>query len=101
MPRSLSYEKFEASLENLRPPDGLSLPLQALWYAGKNDWYKAHELADAQEEGGGAWVHAYLHRWEGDEWNAKYWYNRAQKQVFNGSLKAEWTQISKSLLGDS
>jgi hypothetical protein len=72
--------------------------LQALWCEARGDWDRAHQLA--QQEGGiaGDWVHAYLHRKEGDQANARYWYARAQQPVFIGTLEAEWTELVTALL---
>jgi hypothetical protein len=72
--------------------------LLALWWDAKGDWSRAHEIA--QDIGGadGAWVHAYLHRKEGDTGNAAYWYRRAGRAVGRGDLNEEWEQIVRSLL---
>ncbi len=78
---------------------GLSLPLQALWHDDRGDWDRAHELAQAAAGKAGDWVHAYLHRKEGDAGNARYWYARAGRPEFRGSLADEWTAISAELLG--
>jgi len=94
----MSPQEFHDSLSNEAPPKGLTRALAALWWDAKGDWTKAHESA---QEGNGpneAWVHAYLHRKEGDLSNAAYWYQRAQKQVAHGSLTEEWNEISASLL---
>ena len=87
---------FRASLEGPTPPPGLSLALEALWRAGKGDWDGAHAQHD--ERGAGNWVHAHLHRKEGDLANAGYWYRRAGKPVAQGSLDEEWTAIVAALL---
>ena len=88
---------FRASLAAPDPPPGLSLALQALWRDAKGDWDGAHELAQADEGGAGDWVHAYLHRKEGDLGNASYWYRRARKPVAKGSLDEEWAEIVTAL----
>jgi hypothetical protein len=95
----MTFADFQLSKEQAHPPAGLSLALQALWFASKGDWEKAHELA--QQDGGaaGAWVHAYLHRQEGDNANAGYWYSRAGKPACSGPLEEEWAAISEALLG--
>jgi hypothetical protein len=72
--------------------------LQALWLAGKGDWDGAHDLAQRDERGAGDWVHAHLHRKEGDLANAGYWYRRAGKPVARGSLDEEWAAIVAALL---
>ena len=91
---------FRSSLSASAPPAGLAMASQALWWDAKGDWQKAHECAQAQEDAAGAWVHAYLHRKEGDLANAGYWYRRAGKPVGGGSLSAEWDAILGELLGD-
>ena len=89
---------FKSSLSGAAPAPGISPPLAALWWAGKGDWTRAHEIV--QDEGGvdAAWVHAYLHRVEGDPGNAGYWYRRAGKSVANGPVEAEWEQIASAFL---
>ena len=89
---------FRASLNASDPPPFLSRALQALWRDAKGDWNGAHELALADEGGAGDWVHAYLHRKEGDLGNAGYWYRRARKPVAKGPLEEEWAEIVKALL---
>jgi hypothetical protein len=95
----MNLAEFQLSQNQSNPPAGLSLALQALWFDAKGDWEKAHELA--QQDGGssGDWVHAYLHRKEGDASNARYWYGRAGKPVYSGSLEGEWAAIGEALLG--
>ena len=72
--------------------------LLALWWVGKGDWGRSHEIAQEVEGRDGAWVHAYLHREEGDADNAGYWYRRAGRQVATGELRVEWEQIVMELL---
>jgi|SRR6187402_296619 len=72
--------------------------LQALWQDAHGDWQSAHELAQEIETPTGAWVHAYLHRKEGDEFNATYWYRRAGQPVGTASLGEEWDAIVTELL---
>jgi hypothetical protein len=81
-----------------RPPEELSLPLAALWWDAKGDWTKAHESAQQNKRPAGAWVHAYLHRKEGDLSNAGYWYQRAGKPPSRMPPDKEWTEIVNSLL---
>ena len=74
------------------------MAVRALWFDGKGDWEKAHDLAQQDEGGAGDWVHAYLHRKEGDLGNAGYWYRRAGKPTAKGSLDEEWSAITAALL---
>jgi hypothetical protein len=94
----MNLAEFQDSQKQSAPPAGLSLALQSLWFDAKGEWDKAHDLA--QKDGGpsGDWVHAYLHRKEGDASNARYWYARARKPVCTGSLEEEWAAISEALL---
>jgi hypothetical protein len=92
-----STASFEESLAEPTPPAELALALQALWWDRKGDWNKAHEAAQAQDDATGAWVHAYLHRKEGDLGNAGYWYRRAGKPVAQTSLDDEWSAIATAL----
>lgn len=78
----------------MNAPDGLSLAAQALWWDAAGDWNRAHDCAQAQDDALGAAVHAYLHRKEGDLANARYWYARAGRDVFPGTLGEEWAALS-------
>jgi hypothetical protein len=89
---------FERSLSNTTPPRGLSRLLAALWHERRGDWQQAHEIAQAIDDAEGAWVHAYLHRREGDRSNAAYWYRRAGQPVASGGLDEEWRVIVSALL---
>ena len=89
---------FRASLGAGSPPAGFSLALRALWLDARGDWEGAHEAAQTDEGGAGDWVHAYLHRKEGDACNAGYWYRQAGKPVCRTSLDDEWTAIAEALL---
>ena len=94
----MTYSEFEASLDQPAPPAALHLALQALWWDAKGDWNKAHECAQAEEgEPSCDWVHAYLHRKEGDASNAGYWYRRAGKAPASSPLVEEWRAIAKAL----
>ena len=86
----MTKQKFIESIENSSCPHGLSLHLQSLWWDAKGEWDKAHRLIDHLEDPISAHIHAYLHRVEGDIWNARYWYNKAKKDEYCGSLKQEW-----------
>jgi hypothetical protein len=89
---------FKRSLARNEPPVGLLPALVALWWAGKDDWNKAHHIAADGESSDCAWVHAHLHRREGDLDNAGYWYRRARRPPANGDLAAEWATIAATLL---
>jgi hypothetical protein len=96
----MDANSFKGSLSAAEPPAGLGMAVQALWWDGKGDWQKAHECAQAQDDAIGAWVHAYLHRKEGDLANAGYWYRRAGRPVASEPLAAEWETIAGVLLKD-
>ncbi len=96
----MRLDEFRATLNDLQPPAWLSVPLQALWYEAKGDWERAHQLVQNDPSPESVWVHAYLHRKEGDIGNAHYWYRRASKPPFNGDFEAEWVQIASHLLGE-
>jgi len=96
----ISFEAFHASLAEAAPPVGVSPALAALWHEAKGDWDAAHRLAQSEDSAAGTWVHAYLHRVEGDLANAGYWYRRAGKPASQQPLRDEWTAIAKSLLGE-
>ena len=94
----MDISAFRASLRAAAPPDGLAPAPQALWWDAKGDWDRAHALAQADEGGAGDWVHAYLHRKEGDAGNAGYWYRRAGKPASRSSPADEWAAIAAALL---
>lgn len=79
-------------------PAALPLPLQALWHDRKGDWNSAHEAVQDGTDRESAALHAYLHRKEGDLWNARYWYSTAGRKPFSGSLDEEWESLAKELL---
>ncbi len=89
---------FDISLDGTAPPADVPRAAQALWHERHGDWARAHEIAQGIEGPDGAWVHAYLHRREGDESNAAYWYRRAGKPIARGSLDDEWRAIVEALL---
>jgi hypothetical protein len=80
-------------------PADTSPLVRALWYDATGDWDGAHNLAQGVETKDGAWVHAYLHRKEGDIDNARYWYRRAGRPAESGALEDEWRTIARALLG--
>jgi hypothetical protein len=89
---------FKRSLTLRLPPTGLSPALTALWWAGNDSWDKAHDIVMNGEGADCAWVHAYLHRVEGDRDNARYWYRQARREPATGELASEWTAITAALL---
>ncbi|HQV69368.1 MAG: hypothetical protein WAU96_09270 [Anaerolineae bacterium] len=97
----MTFEDFKQTLSQPHPPTGASMALRALWHDGRGDWGAAHTCAQNQDDADGAWVHAYLHRVEGDAGNAAYWYRRAGRPVCKDPLKAEWETIAKTLLAQS
>ena len=94
----MTLDEFRSSLDAAVPPAGLGPALLALWWQGKGDWQKSHSAAQATDEADGDWVHAHLHRVEGDLGNAGYWYGRAGQPVGEGPLDAEWAAITATLL---
>lgn len=96
--RRVDLAEFRTSLDSECAPDGLGLALRALWTEARGDWDDAHELAGRDEGRAGAWVHAYLHRKEGDLGNARYWYERAGRRPSDAPLEREWEEIATALL---
>ena len=96
----MTIEEFADTRSESTPPPGLREELLSLWYDAKGDWDQAHKIV--QEMGGknAAWVHAYLHRTEGDLSNSSYWYSRAGRKMSNDSLETEWRQIAAALLAE-
>lgn len=93
----MTLKEFTDSLQNSTPPD-VSEVLKALWTDGKGDWENAHRIAQNVNDRDGSWVHAYLHRKEGDLSNASYWYNRAGRKTPDCSLQEEWEQLVTAFL---
>ncbi len=89
---------FRESISQAAPPSGTTGPLVGLWWARKGDWDKAHKIVQDDDSRDAAWVHAYLHRVEGDLPNAGYWYRTAGKPVATNTLDAEWDAIANDLL---
>jgi hypothetical protein len=81
-----------------KPPEGASPPLTALWHVAQGEWEKAHVLVQAEETIAAAWVHAHLHRLEGDLDNAGYWYGQAGKKLVGLEPDDEWKEIAGALL---
>jgi len=94
----MTVDQFRESLQHDESPAGLDSALTGLWWDAKGDWTKAHESAQQDESPRGSWVHAYLHRKEGDASNAAYWYRRAGRPAATSPLADEWMEIAKALL---
>ena len=97
----MTLEDFKQSLSGHTPPDGLTRALTGLWWDAKGNWARAHECAQEDSSPAGSWVHAYLHRKEGDDSNAGYWYGRAHQQVCREAFESEWLGIVGTLLARS
>ena len=95
---TLDLQTFRASLADAEPPPGLTPALEALWWDARGDWEVAHEKAQERDDAAGAHVHAYLHRKEGDESNANYWYRRAGVAPSTLTLDAEWEELARKFL---
>lgn len=89
---------FKESLKEEQPPKHLSVQLQSLWWDAHGNWKKAHDLIDHLEDAVSAHIHAYLHRVEGDLWNARYWYGNAGQPEFDGTLEEEWDYLLEKYL---
>ena len=90
----MTITEFKAAAD----PKGFSVELEALWYDGKGDWNKSHEVIQDVNSKNAAWIHAYLHRKEGDLGNAQYWYSRAGKTMPNVGLDEEWKSLVEHFL---
>ena len=97
----MTFAEFQQSLQQATPPPGISQVLEALWWDGKGNWDRSHDIAQEIHSAQGSWVHAYLHRKEGDHGNAGYWYARAGKRMPSVSLEAEWEQVVTDLLKEN
>ena len=94
----MKIDDFRKSLTEPTAPTELSLALTGLWWDAKGDWVRAHESAQQDEGPDGSWVHAYLHRKEGDPSNAAYWYRRARTEPTDVSFEKEWEELAETFL---
>jgi len=94
----MQYEIFKESIKDASPPEAISLYLLGMWYDAHGNWDKAHSMVDNLNDETACWVHAYLHRKEGDIWNADYWYRKAGRKRPDTNLHQEWETIVKALL---
>lgn len=96
-------ESSKAEIEEFLNKDlineNASAIILALWYDGNGDWKKAHDQVDQLAGKDAARIHAYLHRKEGDQWNAEYWYRRAGLAIYQGTLEEEWKSLLNVYLG--
>ena len=97
----MTLEDFKQSLSGSKPPAGLTGALTGLWWDAKGNWERAHECAQEASGSAGSWVHAYLHRKEGDASNAAYWYGQAHQPVCREPFESEWLDIVRTLLVQS
>jgi hypothetical protein len=94
----MTLDQFRRTLRETEPPTAISASLAAMWWAAKDNWDKAHAIVMDDPGRDAAWVHAYLHRVEGDLSNARYWYARAGRPVADSDLQREWQEIVRALL---
>lgn len=95
----MTFNDFKQSLSSAKPPIDCPILVKALWHDAKGQWDEAHDIAQARE-GTRDYdrLHAYLHRKEGDQWNAGYWYRRARAEMPSYSLEQEWEELVKMWL---
>ena len=93
----MQYDDFIKLTKESEPSDKLSGVYLAIWYAVKDNWDMAHNIVQDINTETASWIHAYLHRVEGDIGNAHYWYNRAGKKAYSGDLKPELDDIIKTV----
>lgn len=97
----MNLQEFKQTIAQSQPPDNLSAYLLALWYDAKDNWNVAHEIVQDIEDKNAYWIHAYLHRKEGDHANAGYWYNRAKQPFPTVSLSDEWQNLADHFLDNN
>ncbi|WP_420602052.1 hypothetical protein [Flagellimonas sp.] len=93
-----NYKTFQETLSDSSPPNDWSLALQALWWDAKGDWNASHDIAQELHTQMGSWIHAYLHRKEGDDWNAGYWYRQAGRSFPKLTLEEELKQLVQFII---
>jgi hypothetical protein len=96
----MTLDDFKKTLEEDQPPEQLSELLRSLWYLRKGDWHRAHGIAQSVPTRDGSWLHAHIHREEGDLGNARYWYDRADRPESKVDLGNEWEEIAQHLLSE-
>ena len=96
-----TYTEFEQTLSRPEPPITWPNALRALWFEAKGDWESSHDIAQDMHNELGSWMHAYLHRKEGDRFNAGYWYRQARRNYPEISLDAELREMVRFVLGNN
>jgi len=96
----MNFEEFSRSLSLAEPPANISIYLRSLWYDAKGDWERSHTIIQDVNDTTAAWIHAYLHRKEGDIGNADYWYRHAGKKRPSASLEEEWENICRACIAN-
>ncbi len=94
----MNFDQFNSSILNDTPYQGISPLLKVMWLDAKGDWHGAHDIAQDIHDRNGSWIHAYLHRKEGDLANARYWYQKAGKNEPAVSLEEEWKILVSAFL---
>lgn len=94
----MTLEEFKSTLHSDEHPADKEPFLLALWKDAKGQWHDAHMIVQEIDHPDAAWIHAYLHRKEGDDFNAKFWYNLAGKKFATNSLEEEWEEITSYFL---
>jgi len=97
----MNLHDFISSTSQPHPPEEISVYLTSLWHDAKGNWEKAHDVIQELEDKTASWIHAYLHRKEGDLWNADYWYSKAGRKRPSVSLEEEWKDISASVISNN
>lgn len=93
-----TYQEFRKTLVGEKPKGNWPLGLQSLWWAAKGDWEASHNIAQDLHAKIGSWIHAHLHRTEGDDWNAAYWYGQANEPFPKQSLEVELQELVEYVL---
>ena len=94
----MTLDEFKESISQEKPPVNISQPLESMWWVAKGEWDTAHNLIQPLSDSHSMRIHGYLHREEGDEGNAAYWYRRNGMSLPQNSLEEEWTEIVSALL---
>lgn len=97
----MTFHEFKESTNQLFPPESISQNLLALWQEAKGNWNEAHDIVQNSKGHEGDWIHAYLHRKEGDLHNASYWYSRTGKSIPDISLKQEWEELARFMIANN